>query len=91
MHAPMTSRWTVAQFKTFAKKMVQIRSMVPLFQKVPDCDIHHDLYYFWMKIFRRNGILKHDWTKKKIREKWKYPKKKETRDNNLRRERRKTY
>ena len=37
------------------------------------CDIHHDLYYFWMKIFRRNGILKHDWTKKKIREKWKDP------------------
>ena len=73
MHAPMTSRWTVARLKTFAKKWFKFARWYRFFKKVPDCDIHHDLYYFWMKIFRRNGILKHDWTKKKIREKWKYP------------------
>ena len=38
-----------------------------------------------MKIFRRNGILKNDWTRKKIREKWNSQQKREG-DNNLERE-----
>ena len=74
----MTSRWTVAQTQTsifFLKKKVHIRWMTPLFQKkAPDCDIHHDLFYSWKKIFEENIILKYDWTKKKILQKWKNPK-----------------
>ena len=41
MHAPMTSRWTVTQFKTFAEKFKFAR-WYRFFKKLPDCDIHHE-------------------------------------------------